>query len=38
MLGGGAKDEFLLAATPQNLRRMAKWLMPITERGELPAT
>jgi transposase len=24
----GAKDEFLLAATTQNLRRMAKWLMP----------
>ena len=25
----GAQDEFLLAATAQNLRRMAKWLMPI---------
>jgi len=25
---GGAQDEFLLAATAQNLRRMAKWLMP----------
>jgi len=25
----GARDEFLLAATAQNLRRMAKWLMPI---------
>lgn len=24
----GAQDEFLLAATAQNLRRMAKWLMP----------
>ena len=24
----GAHDEFLLAATAQNLRRMAKWLMP----------
>lgn len=24
----GAKDEFLLAATAQNLRRMALWLMP----------
>ncbi len=24
----GAKDEFLLAATAQNLRRMARWLMP----------
>jgi hypothetical protein len=23
----GAQDEFLLAATAQNLRRMAKWLM-----------
>lgn len=27
----GARHEFLLAATAQNLRRMAKWLMP----GEL---
>ena len=24
----GAKDEFLLAATAQNLRRMSQWLMP----------
>ena len=24
----GARDEFLLAATAQNLRRMAAWLMP----------
>ena len=24
----GAQDEFLLAATVQNLRRMAKWLVP----------
>jgi Transposase DDE domain len=24
----GAQDEFLLAATAQNLRRMAKWLNP----------
>jgi hypothetical protein len=24
----GAHDEFLLAATAQNLRRMAKWLTP----------
>jgi len=24
----GAHDEFLMAATAQNLRRMAKWLMP----------
>lgn len=28
----GARDEFLMAATAQNLRRMAKWLMPI-EKG-----
>jgi transposase len=26
----GASDEFMLAATVQNLRRMAKWLMPIS--------
>jgi transposase len=26
----GARDEFLLAATAQNLRRMAKWLIPKT--------
>ena len=25
----GAHDEFLLAATVQNLRRMAKWLYPV---------
>jgi hypothetical protein len=25
----GAHDEFLLAATAQNLRRMAKWLYPV---------
>jgi hypothetical protein len=25
----GAQDEFLLAATAQNLRRMAMWLAPI---------
>jgi transposase len=25
----GARDEFLLAAAAQNLRRMAKWLMPM---------
>ncbi len=31
----GAKDEFLLAATAQNLRRMAKWLVPIAEKREL---
>ena len=28
----GAHDEFLLAATAQNLRRMAKWLMPKQEQ------
>jgi len=27
----GAHDEFLLAATAQNLRRMSKWLMPKME-------
>jgi len=31
----GAKDEFLMAATVQNLRRMAKWLAPIAQHGEL---
>ena len=31
----GAKDEFLLAATAQNLRRMAKCLTPRAENGEL---
>jgi IS5 family transposase len=31
----GAKDEFLMAATVQNLRRMAKWLAPITTKEEL---
>src|SRR5262252_2176227 len=30
----GARDEFLLAATAQNLRRMAKWLVPITESAQ----
>lgn len=29
----GAQDEFLLAATAQNLRRMAKWLVPIASEG-----
>lgn len=29
----GASDEFLLAATAQNLRRMAKWLVPIAGKG-----
>ncbi len=27
----GAQDEFLMAATAQNLRRMAKWLTPNEE-------
>lgn len=31
----GAKDEFLMAATVQNLRRMAKWLAPTAQNGEL---
>jgi transposase len=31
----GAKDEFLMAATAQNLRRMAKWLAPISTKEEL---
>jgi len=31
----GAQDEFLLAATAQNLRRMAKWLVPKTPNLEL---
>jgi transposase len=31
----GAKDEFLMAATVQNLRRMAKWLAPVTQNDEL---
>ena len=30
----GARDEFLLAAAAQNLRRMAKWLVPIAGKGE----
>lgn len=34
----GAQDEFLLAATAQNLRRMAKWLVPNrTEVEMMPA-
>jgi len=34
----GARDEFLLAATAQNLRRMAKWLMPrVAEVNQIPA-
>ena len=31
----GAQDEFLLAATAQNLRRMAKWLVPRAPNCEL---
>jgi transposase len=31
----GAQDEFLLAATAQNLRRMAKWLMPKVQKVSL---
>jgi len=31
----GATDEFLLAATAQNLRRMAKWLMPRAPEANL---
>jgi hypothetical protein len=33
----GAQDEFLLAATAQNLRRMAKWLMPSEEKAQIAA-
>ena len=31
----GARDEFLLAATAQSLRRMAKWLSPIAAKGQM---
>jgi transposase len=31
----GAHDEFLLAAAAQNLRRMAKWLVPTAGKGEM---
>jgi transposase len=34
----GAQDEFLLAATAQNLRRMAKWLTIDCQRTEMMAT
>ena len=30
----GAQDEFLLAATAQNLRRMAKWLVPSNKKAQ----
>jgi hypothetical protein len=33
----GARDEFLLAAAAQNLRRMAKWLVPMADKGEISA-
>lgn len=33
----GAQDEFILAATAQNLRRMAKWLTPIAKEVDLIA-
>jgi hypothetical protein len=33
----GARDEFLLAATAQNLRRMAKWLTPRSTRSKIAA-
>jgi Transposase DDE domain len=33
----GAHDEFLLAATAQNLRRMAKWLTPRSTRSKIAA-
>ena len=32
----GARDEFLLAATAQNLRRMAAWLMPKSPDAAMP--
>jgi hypothetical protein len=31
----GARDEFLMAAAVQNLRRMAKWLAPKAENASL---
>ena len=34
----GAQDEFLMAATAQNLRRMAKWLVPGAEKGAMTTT
>lgn len=34
----GAQDEFLLAATAQNLRRMAKWLTPVAPEAALVPT
>ncbi|MFM0674225.1 transposase [Paraburkholderia sediminicola] len=34
----GAHDEFLMAATEQNLRRMAKWLTPEGKQANQAAT
>ena len=34
----GAHDEFLMAATAQNLRRTAKWLMPASKQMNQAAT
>jgi transposase len=34
----GARDEFLLAAAAQNLRRMAKWLVPKADAEPMAAT
>jgi hypothetical protein len=34
----GVHDEFLMAATAQNLRRMAKWLMPEGKQSNKAAT
>lgn len=31
----GAQDEFILAATAQDLQRMAKWLMPKSQKSGL---
>jgi hypothetical protein len=33
----GAQDDFILTATAQNLKRMAKWLMPISGKAGLMA-
>jgi len=31
----GARDKFLLAAAAQNLRRMARWLVPMAESSKM---
>ena len=31
----GARDEFLLVAAAQNLRRMAKWLVPMADSSKM---